>query len=462
MSTSRRRFLKYSLATGSAPFIASCGQRERVRVLVIGGGLAGLNCARTLQTAGWDPVVLEADDKAGGRTRSTTVDGETINLGGIEIGDGYARFMRLAGELNLSTYDPKKSVAGLSLFHSDQLFDANNWAEFPNNPLPDTLKSTLPSRLQFGFHAKDLPLQSTSDWLDEKYAKYDVAESDSLRALGASEAAIELINRAGNFNHIDQISTLHLLRSYAQFQFGTSTKTLRLKGGNQQLALAMAEQQNRVLTNHRVNSITETANGVEVDCINGKQWLAEHVVIAIPFSVLRKIDLKANLPEVQRDAINQLNYTKISKLVARIDKPFWEQDGLPPSMWCDSSLERCFISKSERGTNLLTVFINGVGTQPLDALSNPQASQWILEELARTRPSTRDALTPLSYISWGNDEFSAGAYHAYGPGQITQFARKMGLPAGRLYFAGEHIARVSTGMEGALESGESTALQLIG
>ncbi len=461
MIDSRRRFLKYSLATSTAPFITACGQRERVKVLVIGGGLAGLNCARILQSEGWDPVVLEASNEAGGRTRSKTIDGETINLGGIEIGDGYARFMHLVKELELATYDPHESVGGLSLFHSEQLIDAKDWAEFSGNPLPEELKSQLPSRLQYGFHTKDFPLTSTSDWLDEKYAKYDIAEGASLRALGAPEAAIDLINRAGNFNHIDEVSTLHVLRSYANFRFGTSSKTLRLKGGNQQLCLAMAQQQTRLLTNHRVNSVIETPNGIEVDCENGKQWLAEYVVIALPFSVLRKMDLQANLPSIQRDAINQLNYTKINKLVARVDKPFWEQDGLPPNMWCDSALERCFLGKSERGTDLLTVFINGVGTQTLDTLGDAEASQWILKKLAQTRPSTSNALTPLIYTSWGNNDLAAGAYHAYGPGQVTRFARQLVLPAGRLFFAGEHCARASSGMEGALESGETTALQLL-
>jgi len=461
MTNGRRRFLKYSLMAGGAPYISACSQRERVKVLIVGGGLAGLNCARILQSTGLDPVVLEASDQPGGRTLSQTVEGETINLGGIEIGDGYTRFMQLVEELKLSTFEPAQSASGLSIFHNEQLIDARNWSKLPSNPLSESNKAKIPSRLQYSFHAGDLPLKSTSDWLDEKYFRYDIAESDSLRSLGASEAAIDLINRAGNFNHVDTISTLHVLRAYANYQFGTSTKTLRLKGGNQQLCLALSEKINRLHLNHGVASISETQNGFEIDCVNGKQWIAEKIVVAIPFSVLRKLKLKVNLPPVQHDAINQLNYTKISKMVARVEKPFWEIDGLPPNMWCHSALERCFLSQSEQGNPLLTVFINGVGTQVLDAFNDAQASEWIIRELARTRPSTRNALKPLTYTSWGKNQLAAGAYHAFGPGQVSRFAHPMVKPAGGLFFAGEHCARASTGMEGALESGEITAQQVL-
>ena len=45
------------------------------RVAVVGGGIAGLTCARELRLCGCDPVVFEADDRLGGRcsSRSTRV-----------------------------------------------------------------------------------------------------------------------------------------------------------------------------------------------------------------------------------------------------------------------------------------------------------------------------------------------------------------------------------------------------
>ncbi|WP_250448033.1 NAD(P)/FAD-dependent oxidoreductase, partial [Actinotalea sp. C106] len=50
-------------------------------VLVVGAGMAGLECARTLARAGVDVRLVEAGDAPGGRVRSDRVDGFTVDRG---------------------------------------------------------------------------------------------------------------------------------------------------------------------------------------------------------------------------------------------------------------------------------------------------------------------------------------------------------------------------------------------
>jgi glycine/D-amino acid oxidase-like deaminating enzyme len=50
-------------------------------VVIVGAGLAGLACARTLHAAGIDAVVLEASDGVGGRVRTDLVDGFVLDRG---------------------------------------------------------------------------------------------------------------------------------------------------------------------------------------------------------------------------------------------------------------------------------------------------------------------------------------------------------------------------------------------
>ncbi len=51
------------------------------RVVVVGGGLAGLSCAQRFSEAGWQVTVLEAEHHVGGLASSFTEDGYTFDLG---------------------------------------------------------------------------------------------------------------------------------------------------------------------------------------------------------------------------------------------------------------------------------------------------------------------------------------------------------------------------------------------
>lgn len=64
----------------SSPVTAS-SPTTQCEVLVIGAGLAGLQCARTLEQSGVDVVVWEAADDVGGRIRTDEVDGFLMDRG---------------------------------------------------------------------------------------------------------------------------------------------------------------------------------------------------------------------------------------------------------------------------------------------------------------------------------------------------------------------------------------------
>lgn len=80
--------------------------------VVVGAGLAGLACARTLVRAGLQVRVLEASDEVGGRVRTDVVDGFRLDRGFQVISTSYpelARFVDL-GALGVCAFDAAVSV----------------------------------------------------------------------------------------------------------------------------------------------------------------------------------------------------------------------------------------------------------------------------------------------------------------------------------------------------------------
>jgi monoamine oxidase len=74
-------------------------------VIVVGAGLSGMIAARKLLEAGLTPLILEADERVGGRILTQEViPGLPVELGAQWIGDTHARMFRLAAELGVETF----------------------------------------------------------------------------------------------------------------------------------------------------------------------------------------------------------------------------------------------------------------------------------------------------------------------------------------------------------------------
>ena len=88
-------------------------------VVIVGGGLAGLTCAKTLVRAGIETILLEASDDVGGRVRTDEVDGFLLDRGFQVLLTAYPEAQQHLdySALQLQAFEPGSLIRTKDAFH---------------------------------------------------------------------------------------------------------------------------------------------------------------------------------------------------------------------------------------------------------------------------------------------------------------------------------------------------------
>ncbi|MDZ5649447.1 NAD(P)/FAD-dependent oxidoreductase [Nitrospirillum sp. BR 11828] len=459
---------------GAAPAWAKGPQS--VDVVIIGAGLAGLNAASILEGQGLSVQVVEASDRVGGRLRTGRKDGYQAELGASEVGALYGRVRDACSRLNVGLTNKGGIPTDFLLHVNGVSLRPQDWANAPVNMTRGAERSILPYILQTGLFQRWLPFKDTAAWLDPANLVHDISAAEFMRAKGVSEAAIRLADIDVNGPSLESISALSIFRDLARAraegftdpnkpQYGVNNmERSYIVGGSDVLPKAMAAAlKTPVRLLSPAVAVDQDGGKVRVQLANGDVLTGKYLVVAAPYSAVRNIRFTPGLPDAQADAIAGALYSATTQFHFRITKPYWEQDGLPPSLWTDLPFERAFALKSpETGaTDTLIVWVNGDGATRWDDREVEQQSDLVIAELARVRPSMVGALDYILGYSWGRNPYVRGNKHVFGPGQVKRFAADMGKPVGRIHFAGEHLRRLEHGMESAMETGEAAAMEIL-
>jgi monoamine oxidase len=233
-------------------------------------------------------------------------------------------------------------------------------------------------------------------------------------------------------------------------------------GGTSRLTEAMAAALgDRVRLGHRVTAIEQTAEGCALRCANGRVVTADFALLAVPFSVLRGIDLEPALTGDQAEAVARMTYGNQSQVWLRARTPYWEKDGIEASMWTDGPFTMIRQQIEHDGSReLVSALAFGEKSRRIDAMSETERGQYAIAELERIRPAMRGELEFIGAHSWEAAPYSRGCSFQLVPGRVHAWTAAMGQPHGRLHFAGEHLRLLEVGMEAAMESGERSALAI--
>lgn len=466
---SRRQVLAGLGAGASSLALASCGQTgepsKKYDTIVIGAGLSGLHAARLLEDEGSSVVILESSMRTGGRIFTMDDVPSKPDAGGMEIGQMYARARSTIADLNIELSAFPSSPPGMMINYGDLNTTMSEWATWQHNPLPEALKKIPPFALLRGAMPKPNPLAELDSWLEKDAQQFDVPLSDYLKNLGDNDVIRNMINVSLQGDSVDHISMLGELRKGRVGQFERSNgPSEMIVGGASRLPEAMAESlKSSIMHGKRVTQIKRSGNISIVTCDDGSEYSAEHVICTVPYAVLQNIKIDPPLPALQQQAINEIPYLPATAFYFTSSEPYWQSDGLPPTMWTNSVIERVFaLASADTSVAIFWGLINGNNALAFDKLSRADQEQTILSEMARIRPACTGKLTVHKIHSWTAYPHNKGVWAYWKPGQITKFGEVYRSTHQNIHFAGEHTSTFAAGIEGAFESGERAAFEILG
>ncbi|CAN7672266.1 FAD-dependent oxidoreductase [Variovorax paradoxus] len=339
---------------------------KRTRVMIAGGGVAGLAAARALRLAGVeDFVLLELEDAAGGNARGGMVSGIACPLGAHYLptpGDDAREVQDLLEELGL-----RRRVAGRweyderHLCHSPQerLFFRGEWQEglLPVHGVGNETHAQyrkFAQRIDTLQHAAHFVIPTfKADVTPELLALDAVSFANWLDSEGFGDAQLrwylDYCCRDDYGAGIEEVSAwagIHYFASRHGFHAPGSSGSgadsnaerdgvLTWPEGNGWLTKRLAGPLgDRLHTGQAVTRIAELRGGVEVDAWDAAskslvRWQAERCIVALPVFIAARV--VENAPQVLKNAAAQLRYAPWLVANVHLRGPLADRPGAAPS-----------------------------------------------------------------------------------------------------------------------------------
>jgi monoamine oxidase len=444
---------------------------ERVDVVVVGAGLAGLAAARDLLAAGLSVLVLEARDRVGGRLLNHTLEGgAVVELGGQWVGPTQDRVLALAEELGIGLFPTYVEGEHFLAVEGEVKRYGGDDFDLPKDALADVGETQ--QHLQEMAHTVPLdePWQAAeaAAWDAQTLDTWLAANSKTEVGLGYWRTLVPALFSA----EASEMSLLHFLfycRSGGSLDRLVATsggaQESRLEGGSQKLATRLADRLGGVVQlGAPVTAISQDDGGVEVTHDRGVVK-ADHAIVALPPTLAGRIRYSPALPPLRDHLTQQVPMGYVTKVQVAYLEPFWRAEGLSGSAFSlDDEVSVIFDnSPQDLSCGALLGFLEGGHARRAGRLTPEERKKLILSVFARFfGPRAAD---PAEYVErdWAAEEWSRGCYGGrFGTGVWTEYGEALREAVGRIHWAGTETAEVWNGyMDGAVRSGERATREVL-
>ena len=251
-------------------------------VIVVGGGIAGLTAAFTLQKSGFGVLVLEREDTPGGRMRSERHGEFVVDRGAQFIASSYRNMRALVDELGLKP-QVRRLRTGRGATLRDGHFVSDNYAGF---------KAILRARNLSWQSRLRLPrivfeLRRNKAVLDfyaiEKAAPLDDRNARDWALARFGREVLDYVIEppfASTFTVLPENLSRAFVLATIDYMFG-GFRLSAFHGGNGLLTQTLASRL-RVRTSAEVARISDGPDGARVVLANGESLSADAVIVATP------------------------------------------------------------------------------------------------------------------------------------------------------------------------------------